>query len=154
MRKTLLFFSILFLSCITLTVNAQAVYTNSGSKMVVFKPNVNFPLNGEEKRMLTEVYGEALQNNVLDNPQRLKSIKNLLRNRIEILNLSNYAKDYKSLSQVPLFNKYNTSLKKEAFNKLEFNPLKYNFDFYAKQTQVFRVDNTDYYIVIKPQYQN
>ena len=154
MRKTLLFFIILFLSCITLTVNAQAISNNSGSKTVVFKPNVNFPLNGEEKRMLTEVYGETLQNNVLDNPQRLKSIKNILRNRVQILNIIDYPKDYELLSQVPLFDKYNSSLKRETFNKSEFNPLRYNFDFYAKQTQVFRVDNTDYYIVIKPQYQN
>jgi len=91
---------------------------------------------------------------VLDNPQRLKSIKNILRNRVQILNIIDYPKDYELLSQVPLFDKYNSSLKRETFNKSEFNPLRYNFDFYAKQTQVFRVDNTDYYIVIKPQYQN
>lgn len=154
MRKTLLFFCTLFLSSIVFTVNGQSVSKISVSKTVVFKPNVSFPLNGTEKKMLTEVYGESLKENILDSPQRLKSIKNILRNRVEVLSISNYSKDYKLLSQVPLFDKYNASLKREIFNSSKFNPLKYSFDFYTKQTQVFRVDNTDYYVVIKSQYQN
>ena len=154
MRKTLLFFSILFFFCITITANAQPVSNNFGSKTVVFKPNVKSPLNDSEKRKLVEVYVETLHDNVLDNPQRLKSIKNILRNRVEVLNILDYPKDYRFLSQVPLFDKYNSSLEREIFRKSEFNPLKYSFDFYAKQVQVFRVDNTDYYIVIKSQYQN
>ncbi|TJY37256.1 hypothetical protein [Pontimicrobium aquaticum] len=149
MRKTLLFFYILFISSLTLTVNAQ-----SGSKTIVFNENIKTPLNGAEKDMLTEVYGEHLKMNILDNPQRLKSIKNILRNRVKIVDLSSFKKDYKLLSQVPLFNKYNSSLKRELFDKATFNPLKYSFDFYAKQTQVFRVDNTNYYIIIKSQHQN
>lgn len=154
MCKTLLFFCTLFLSSIVFTVNAQSVSKISVSKTVVFKPNVSFPLNGTEKRMLIEVYGESLKENVLDNPQRLKSIKNILRNRVKVLSISNYTKDYKLLSQVPLFNKYNASLKRDTFDTSQFNPLKYSFDLYSKQTQVFRVDNTDYYIVIKSQHQN
>ncbi|MCK0108856.1 hypothetical protein MWU58_06095 [Flavobacteriaceae bacterium S0825] len=154
MRKTLLFISIIFLSCNVGTANAQSVSNGYGSKTIVFNPNVKAPLNGAEKGMLTEVYGETLQKNVLDNPERLRSIKNILRNRVEILKMSHYPKDYKLLSQIPLFNKYNSSLKREVFSKSTFNSLKYNFDFYAKQTQVFRVDNTNYYIVIKSQHQN
>ncbi|WP_347922520.1 hypothetical protein [Pontimicrobium sp. SW4] len=154
MLKTLLFLNTLFLFCIAGIANAQSVSNYSGSKTVIFDSNVDTPLNSMEKEMLTDIYGETLQKNVLDNPQRLKSIKNILRNRVEILNLPNYPKDYKLLSQVPLFDKYNTSLKREKFKKAKFNPLKYNFDFYAKQAQVFRVDNTDYYIIIKSQHQN
>lgn len=154
MLKTLLFFNTLFLFCIAGIANAQSVSNYSGSKTVVFDSNVILPLNSLEKKMLTEVYGETLQKNVLDNSPRLKSLKNILRNRVEIISLPNYHKDYKLLSQVPLFNKYNSSLKREKFKKAEFNSLKYNFDFYAKQAQVFRVDNTDYYIIIKSQHQN
>ena len=154
MIKTLLFIGILFSSSITTTVNAQTAINNLASKTVVFNKNVKDPLNTLEKNMLKEVYGESLQKNVLNNPQRLRSIKNIIRNRVEILNLPNYPKNYKLLSQVPLFNKYNSSLKREAFRKTTFNPLRYTFDFYTNETQVFRVDNTDYYIVIKSQYQN
>ena len=154
MLKTLLFFNTLFLFCIAGIANAQSVSNYSGSKTVVFDSNVILPLNSLEKKMLTEVYGETLQKNVLGNSPRLKSLKNILRNRVEIISLPNYYKDYKLLSQVPLFNKYNSSLKREVFSKSTFNPLKYNFDFYAKQNQIFRIDHTDYYIVIKTQYQN
>jgi len=154
MIKTLLFIGILFSGSLTTTVNAQTASKNLASKTVVFNKNVKDPLNTLEKNMLIEVYGESLQKNVLNNPQRLRSIKNIIRNRVEILNLPNYPKDYKLLSQVPLFNKYNSSLKREAFRKTTFNPLRYTFDFYTNETQVFRVDNTDYYIVIKSQYQN
>lgn len=154
MHKTLLFFCIFFISCVTATVSAQSFFNNSGSRTVVFKSNVKMPLNNNEKRMLIEVYGESLKENVLDKPERLKSIKNILRNRVEIYSILNYEKEYKLLSQVPLFDKYNTLIERKKFKKTEFNPLKYNFDFYAKGTQVFRVDNTDYYIVIKSQHQN
>ena len=154
MIKTLLFIGILFFSSLTTTVNAQTAINNLASKTIVFNQNVKDPLNTLEKNMLKEVYGETLQKNVLNNPQRLRSIKNIIRNRVEILNLPNYPKNYKLLSQVPLFNKYNSSLKREAFHKTTFNPLRYTFDFYTNKTQVFRVDNTDYYIVIKSQYQN
>lgn len=154
MLKTLLFLNTLFLFSITGISNAQSVSNYSGSKTVIFDSNVDAPLNGIEKEMLTDVYGETLHKNVLDNPQRLKSIKNILRNRVEILKMSHYPKDYKLLSKVPLFDKYNSSLKREVFSKSTFNPLKYNFDFYAKQTQVFRVDNTNFYIIIKSQNQN
>jgi len=154
MIKTLLFIGILFSGSLTTTVNAQTASKNLASKTVVFNKNVKDPLNTLEKNMLIEVYGESLQKYVLNNPERLRSIKNIIRNRVEILNLPNYPKDYKLLSQVPLFNKYNSSLKRESFRKTTFNPLRYTFDFYTNETQVFRVDNTDYYIVIKSQYQN
>ncbi len=154
MRKTLLFIGILFLFGITETAHAQSISNDSGSKTIVFNSNVNLPLSGIEKRMLSEVYDETLKNNILDNPPRLKSIKNIIRNRVKILNMPNYPKDYTLLSQVPLFDKYNASMKREVFDKSTFNPLKYNFDFYANSTQVFRVDKTDYYIVLKSQNQN
>jgi len=127
---------------------------NSGSKTVVFNRNVNIPLNNVEMKMLKDVYGESLKENILNNPQRLKSIKNIIRNRVEVVTMFDYPKDYKLLSQIPLFDKYNKSIKIKKFNVSEFNPLKYSFDFYANSTQVFRVDKTNYYIVIKSQHQN
>ena len=154
MSKTLLFIGFLFFFSISISVNAQATLKNSASKMVVFNQNVKFPLSPIEKNKLKEVYGESIQKNILDNTQRLKSIKNILRNRVEVIHIPNYPKKYKLLSEVSLFDKYNVSLKRETFNKTRFNPLKYTFDFYAKQTQMFKVDNTDYYIIIKPQNQN
>jgi len=79
MRKTLLFFYILFLSSSCLFIIAQSKSNHSGSTTVEFSENVKLPLNSFEKKMLKDVYGEKLKENVLDNPQRLKSIKNIIR---------------------------------------------------------------------------
>lgn len=81
-------------------------------------------------------------------------IENLLRNRVEVSVLSDFPKQVKLLSEVSLFNKYNAKLKRKGFDKDDFNPLSYNFDFYSKTTQIYRVDNTNYYIIIKSQYQD
>ena len=39
----------------------------------------------------------------------------------------------------------------EGFDPNNFNALKYNMNFFNSQALVYRVDNTDYIIVIKPQ---
>ena len=80
MIKTLLFIGILFSGSLTTTVNAQTASKNLASKTVVFNKNVKDPLNTLEKNMLIEVYGESLQKYVLNNPERLRSIKNIIRN--------------------------------------------------------------------------
>ena len=86
----------------------------------------------------------------------LKAIKNILRNRVEILEF-NRPQDQKEctlLSEVSLFNQYVPELKRDVvFNKNNFNPLKYNFSFYARGASMYKVDNTNYYILIKPQHQ-
>lgn len=61
---------------------------------------------------------------------------------------------YTLLSTVILLNKYNPELKRDNaqnFNPETFNPLKYNFAFFAKTDQIYRVDGTNYIIVIHPQ---
>ncbi|VAW36026.1 hypothetical protein MNBD_GAMMA01-1060, partial [hydrothermal vent metagenome] len=40
------------------------------------------------------------------------------------------------------------------FNKNTFNPLKYTFDFYSRGGYMYKVDNTNYFIIIKSQYLN
>ena len=58
---------------------------------------------------------------------------------------------YKKLSQVPLFDTYNKGLFRDgSFNPETFNPFKYMFDFYSKQTQIIQVDNANMLIIIKP----
>jgi len=59
------------------------------------------------------------------------------------------------LSEIPLFNVFNDSLKRDhSFNPMKFNPLKYNFKFHSADTQLIRVDNSDYFIIIKSQHYN
>lgn len=152
MRRTLLFFSSLFLCLLSFNGYAQK-HKDKNTTIVSFKPNVNLPLTLDEEKLIKEVYQDKFSSQVLNNPERLKNIKNILRNRVEIKRLPNFPKQVKLLSEVSLFNKYNAKLKRKRFDKDKFNPLSYNFDFYSNSTQIYRVDNTDYYIVIKSQYQ-
>jgi len=102
---------------------------------------------------IQEVYGSMTEQIVQSEPDRIKALNDLLENRIKIVNSPMVGDDkYTKLSSVPLLNKYNPSLSRDVvFDTLNFNPLKYNFNFFSKTASVYRVDNTNYLIVIKPQ---
>lgn len=59
---------------------------------------------------------------------------------------------YVNLSTIQVRNKYNTALVNDYnhFNVSTFNPLKYFFNFYSPTQMNYRIDNTDYMIVIVP----
>jgi len=102
---------------------------------------------------IQEVYGDKTQELVINDPVRLDFLNDLLDNRIKIIEspLSDSEKEPK-LSSVELLNKYNPDLKRDVeFDPLNFNPLKYNFNFFPKTASVYRVDNTNYLIVIQAQ---
>jgi len=125
-------------------------------KVVKYKDNVQKPLTAKELSQLKEVYGETLDKYVLSNLQRLKDIKNILRNRVEIISVPDLSKhkSCKLLSEMPLFDAYVNNLKRDAiFDKSSFNPLKYVLDFYSRGPAMYKVDNTNYFIIIKSQYQ-
>jgi hypothetical protein len=147
MSKKILYIVFVVFLCISSLTNAQT------SSTVKYDANVKAPLTNKENVQLQEVYGEMLQDYVLNNPQRLKDIKNILRNRVSVVELPNFKKEVTLLSQVPLFSNYNKNLSRKRFDKDTFNPLKYNFDFYSKDTKMYRVNHTNFYIIIKSQYQ-
>jgi hypothetical protein len=147
MSKKILYIVFVVFLCISSLTNAQT------SSTIKYDANVKAPLTNKENVQLQEVYGEMLQDYVLNNPQRLKDIKNILRNRVSVVELPNFKKEVTLLSQVPLFSNYNKNLSRKRFDKDTFNPLKYNFDFYSKDTKMYRVNHTNFYIIIKSQYQ-
>lgn len=89
------------------------------------------------------VYGKS--------PQRLALISDFFK-RITIKLAPEYrGKGFKLLSSLELLNKYNPNLKRETvFNPANFNALKYQFDIASKEKQVYRVDGTDYIIIVSP----
>lgn len=123
--------------------------------LVTYNSNVNAPLTAKELSQINEVYGDKTQEDVLNHPQRVKDIKNILRNRVVIkLDESGTMKSCPLLSEVSLFNLYVPDLTRDkSFNPREFNPLKYNFNFYGLGALMYKVDNTNYYIIIKSQHQ-
>lgn len=140
---------------LALNVNAQDQINLQPLPLAHFNENVNAPLSMAERQQLEEVYGDKLQTYILSKPQRLKAVKNILRNRVEIKEFTN-PRDYKDctlLSEVSLFDYYVQDLKRDlVFNKNSFNPLKYNFEFYSRGAHMYRVDNTNYFIIIKSQH--
>jgi len=137
--------------------NSQADVVEQTYESVKYHENVNTSLTDKELSQIEEVYGDMTQTLILDNPQRLKDIKHLLRNRIEIYTEDDLGKQKqtKYLSEVLLFNKYNKDLKRDAEFDLEtFNPLKYSLAFFGKGTYIYRIDNTNYFIQVTSQYRH
>ncbi|MCK8479942.1 hypothetical protein [Psychroserpens algicola] len=156
MNSKLLFPLLLF--CAMLASPAMFSQSSNSSRKqqtVNYNNNVNKPLTSNELALINEVYGNKTTSNVLNKPQRLKDIKNILRNRIEIKNIPNQSdqKPCTLLSEVPLMDYYVDNLQRDTnFNPQNFNPLKYLFNFYSYGSHMYRVDNTNYFIIIKSQH--
>lgn len=148
MKKILLFFTISLL--------AFNVYGQKTVKPTIeFPENVNAPLTKKEKAMIKEVYQSKANEIVFNNEDYLRDIKHLLRNRITIYEDKNAKtqKNGKLLSDMPLLTTYNKNLKRDTiFDISNFNPLKYQLDFFANGTYVYRIDNTNYFIQVISQY--
>jgi hypothetical protein len=100
---------------------------------------------------IQEVYGDKTQELVANDPDRLKFLNDILIKRTEIkeIPLNSDEDKFPKLSSFELLNKYNTKLVKDViFNPDNFNPLKYNLNFYSMQNDVIiRVDNTNYVLI-------
>jgi hypothetical protein len=102
---------------------------------------------------IQEVYADQLNTLVLNVPNRIKDLNDILNNRVKIeeMRLESDEK-YPKLSSVELFNKYNPNLTRDVvIDEANFNPLKYSLRFHAKTTLIYRIDNTNKVIVIYPQ---
>ena len=150
MKKTIFFFSILVFSSFG-ALTAQNNIKTQTDWITHYPDNINLPFTNSELAKLKMAYGDELENQILDRPVRVKDIKDILRNRVIIFqeNIKVLSK-IPLLSQVPIFNIYNNKFSRPVFNGNDFNPLLYNFNFFSKTKQIYRVDNTNFLIVIKP----
>lgn len=126
---------------------------NSYNWVVDYPENIRLPFTNLEIQKLKYVYGDKLQKYVLDKPSRVKDIKHIFRNRVVIQNedvkdISNYP----LLSSVPVFDSFNNLVQFPLFDKVTFNPLIFNFNFNSKRRLIYRVDNTNYLIIIKSKF--
>ena len=154
MNKKLLS-AIAFLMLISFNTIVAQSQSLTKTPSVTYSSNLDTPLNSNETKMLKEVYADKLDEYILSKPNRLLSVKNILRNRVAIIELpAEKLKGLKNLSEVPLFNHYNSKLKRDTtVDKNNFNPLKYEFDFYSRRASFIRIDNTNSVIHIKSQMQ-
>jgi len=144
----------LFLTSLPFNGFAQSKVNPRVVKIITYNDNIKQLLTAQEMDFLVETYGDKLEENILSRPQRLKDVKDILRNRVKIeLASSNEKSAYVPLlSTVPLFTNYNSKLERDVhFEKNRFNPLKYQFHFHGFGTSMYRIDNTNYVVIIKPQ---
>lgn len=112
-----------------------------------------FAQSKSPKEKISEVYGTYWNEIVSQDNQRESVIIDLLENRVDITEVPyEEGEKYILLSSVPLFNKYNNELKRDDKFVLEsFNILKYDIPFFSSLYQMYRIDGTNYVIIIKPQ---
>lgn len=133
--------------------NTFVAFSQVNSNISINYPkNVDAPLTKVEKQQIDEVYASQAVNLIYNNEDELKAFKHLLRNRIEIYEELDASKQKKCklLSEIPLNKQYNSSLKRhKSFDLKTFNPLKYKLAFFGKGTYLYRIDNTNYFILVK-----
>ncbi|WP_121667753.1 hypothetical protein [Mesonia aquimarina] len=97
-----------------------------------------------------EAYGDKAQELIYDHPIRLKTIRDILLNRVLIVETSfEIPSTYKKLSSIEVL-PYNKNLQRNKFNIETFNPLKYKIDFYnKKENQYIHIDGTQFYMIIE-----
>jgi len=100
---------------------------------------------------ITEIYGTQFFNN---KPELHQQFVRLLEERVEYKHepISTDEK-YPTVTQAGLNNKYNSNLTGQinSFSPNTFNPLRYRLNFFDKKKNVYRIDGTDYLLVINPQ---
>ncbi len=109
-------------------------------------------------RFIAQVYVNTGRDYIKPDTRRYAYMKELFTTRIKYVKYAEGKLDLDSslplLSSIPLYTVYQKGLSRDAsFNPKTFNPFKYSFDFYSPNKQVFRVDRTDYVIIINPQIQ-
>ena len=142
MSRIILLLSLFFLISIH---NIESQNKNYNSWTIEFNENVYSPLNDIEIKYILEAYGESTYKRILNINPLLLNIKDILRNRVEILK-KKYDKN-EEIKKLSLVKKTNSN---PIFDINDFNPLLYDFDFESKKNQIYRVDNTDYLINILP----
>jgi hypothetical protein len=103
----------------------------------------------DPKSNVYEVYPESFFDN---QPDLMTAFLELLSSRIEYRIEPPFSGEkYPKLLDQPLMNKFNNTLTVDTiFDPKTFNPLKYGIAFFTSQTQVFRINNTDYIMIIHP----
>jgi hypothetical protein len=100
---------------------------------------------------ITAVYGNDF---LAQNPSLIESLGELLNDRISLMIAAPGADEkFPALSSYPLKNKLNPGLQGADFSNFDlqsFNPLVYSFEFFSDRTQVMRIDNTNYIMIVDP----
>ena len=124
---------------------------NFNSQTFDYPENCYGPFTISEIQKIDQAFKIEQKNILLNHPTNVLFIKDILRNRIHI-----FQEKIKETSDIPLIssisNKKDIKLDHINFEESEFNPFIHNINFYAKSKLMFRIDSTDYIIVINSRF--
>ena len=106
---------------------------------------VNDSLTNQEITFIKIALGEDAYYRIINIRALEQNIKDILRNRVQIL-----TKRYMPSEKFLKLSSITNSNSSQKFSKYNFNPLLYDFDFESFESQIYRVDGTDYIINIIP----
>jgi len=115
------------------------------SWVIELDENVDYPLTEQELLFIKTAYNEEAFNRIITIKALKQNIKDILRNRVQIL-----TKSYYLTESLPKLSSISNSNTPKIFNKNNFNPLLYDFDFESPKSQIYRVDGTGFIINIIP----
>ena len=137
------FFILIFVFSFYLTAFSQEKKTNSW--ITEYPNNIALPLTNLEIKKIEAAFQDKLYlKRIYSSKSLITDIKDILRNRVSI-----ELENIKDISHLPLLSSLNFKFKTK-FDLRNFNPLLYDFDFQSKTQKMFRVDDTNYIIIIKP----
>jgi hypothetical protein len=137
------FFILIFVFSFYLTTFSQEKKTNSW--ITEYPKNIALPLTNLEIKKIEAAFEDELYlNRIYSSKSLITDIKDILRNRVSI-----ELENIKDISHLPLLSSLNFKVKTK-FDLRNFNPLLYDFDFQSKTQKMFRVDDTNYIIIVKP----
>jgi len=137
------FFILIFVFSFYLTAFSQEKKTNPW--ITEYPKNTVLPLTNLEIKKIEAAFEDELYlNRIYSSKSLITDIKDILRNRVSI-----ELENIKDISHLPLLSSLNFKVKTK-FDLRNFNPLLYDFDFQSKTQKMFRVDDTNYIIIIKP----
>ena len=137
------FFILIFVFSFYLTAFSQEKKTNSW--ITEYPKNIALPLTNLEIEKIEAAFQDELYlNRIYSSKSLITDIKDILRNRVSI-----ELENIKDISHLPLLSSLNFKVKSK-FDLRNFNPLLYDFDFQSKTQKMFRVDDTNYVIIVKP----
>tara|TARA_B100000401_G_scaffold434267_1_gene374106 strand:+ start:708 stop:1145 length:438 start_codon:yes stop_codon:yes gene_type:complete len=113
--------------------------------IIDFNENLNSPLTSQELVLISNAFDNEAIKRIKKIKALEKNIKDILRNRVKIL-----TKKFNVEEELPKLSTITNQNSPKIFNKINFNPFLYDFDFESIESQIYRVDGTDFIINIIP----
>lgn len=105
----------------------------------------------EINTFIKEAYADNF-NFFLNDDSRYNLLVDFFQNRLSFATNTKYeGKVFKNISDVELHTKYNANQERDSSYDIQtFNPLKYKIELFPQKTIVYKLGNTQYYMLIQP----